>query len=105
VCAEQVRPPRVLLGNLGVEVAEESRSTAVADVAAAMEPDAVVLPLEDDDGATGISRLVRAAAPAAKVILWARDESRMHVYDAGRTEPRRVADGTPDALLNELEHN
>ena len=29
----------------------------------------------------------------------------LHVYDAGRSEPRRVAAGTPDALLNELEHN
>jgi len=119
VCAEQVRPLRVLLGNLepmvrlgmsrllaesGVEVAEESRSASVAAAAAAIVPDAIVLPL-DDGASADVCRLARAAAPGAKLILWARDETQMHVYDAGRSEPRRVATGTPDALLNELEHN
>jgi hypothetical protein len=119
VCAIPGRPPRVLLGNLepllrlgmsrllverGLEVAEEARPADVALAAAALEPDAIVLPLDAGDS-EDVGRLARDAAPAAKLILWARDESEMHVYDAGRTEPRRVAAGTPDALLNELEHS
>jgi hypothetical protein len=93
-----------LLSERGVEVAEEASSTELAGAAAALDPDAIVLPL-DDRGSPDVGRQARAAAPAAKLILWARDESEMHVYDAGRSEPRRVAVGTPDVLLNELDHN
>ena len=119
MCAMPTRPPRVLLGHLepmlrlglnrllterGLEVAEESSSGGIPGAAAALAPDAIVLPL--DDGATSdLGQLVRAAAPDAKLILWARDESEMHVYDAGRSVPRRVVTGTPDALLSELEHD
>jgi hypothetical protein len=119
VCATPGRPPRVLLGNLepmlrlgmsrllserGLEVAEESSPGDVAQAAAALEPDAIVLPLDAGESAL-VGRRARVAAPGAKLILWARDESEMHVYDAGHSEPRRVAAGTPDALLNELENN
>jgi DNA-binding NarL/FixJ family response regulator len=118
VCAS-FRPMRVLLGNLepmlrlgmsrvladsGVEVAEEPRSAALAEAAAALAPDAIVLPL-DDGGSADVRRRARTAAPGAKLILWARDESEMHIYDAGRAEPRRVVAGTADALLDELGHN
>lgn len=116
MCATPSRPPRVLLGDLapmhrlgmrrllaerGVEVTEESRSAELARAAAAVEPDAIVLPL--DERAFDDVALAQAAAPGAKLILWARDESEMHVYDAGRSIPRRVSAGTAGALLSELE--
>lgn len=116
MCATSPRPPRVLLGDLapmhrlgmrrllaerGVEVREESRSAELARAAAEVEPDAIVLPL--DERAFEDVALAQAAAPEAKLILWARDESEMHVYDAGRSIPRRVSAGTAGALLSELE--
>lgn len=120
MCASSTRRPlRVLLGNLepmlrlgmtrlladqGLEVSQESRPADLALAAATLAPDAIVLPLGAGDSEE-VGRRARDAAPTAKLILWARDESEMHVYDAGRSEPRRVAAGTPDALLNELEHN
>ncbi len=118
MCAVSPRPPRVLLGNLapmlrlgmstllverGVEVTEESRAAALPETAALVEPDAIVLPL-DERAMDDVGR-AQAAAPGAKLILWARDESEMHVYDAGRTVPRRVSAGTAGALLSELEND
>jgi hypothetical protein len=118
VCATPLRPPRVLLGNLapmlrlgmtrllaerGVEVTEESRAAELPEVAARVEPDAIVLPL-DERAFDDVGR-AQAAAPAAKLILWARDESEMQIYDAGRTIPRRVSAGTAGALLSELEND
>lgn len=116
MCATPSRPARVLLGDLapmhrlgmrrlladrGVEVTVESRSAELPRAAAEVEPDAIVLPL--DERAFDDVALAQAAAPAAKLILWARDESEMHVYDAGRSIPRRVSAGTAGALLSELE--
>jgi len=92
-----------LLVERGVEVTEESRSAALPETAALVEPDAIVLPL-DERAFDDVSR-AQAAAPGAKLILWARDESEMHVYDAGRTVPRRVSAGTARALLSELEND
>lgn len=118
MCAAPTRPPRVLLGNLepmvrlgmsrlladhGVDVAEEARANELASAAAQLTPDVIVLPL--DDGATTVVGPARQAAPAAKLILWARDESEMQVYDAGRRTPRRVTAGTARALLSELENH
>jgi DNA-binding NarL/FixJ family response regulator len=119
VCATQpTRRPRVLLGNLapmtrlgmarlladrGVDVTEESRASELPVAAAAIAPDAIVLPM-DEGAATEVGR-AQAAAPDAKLILWARDESEMHVYDAGRSVPRRVLAGMPGALLSELEND
>ena len=45
---------------------------------------------------------VRRAAPEAKLIVWASDESEMTVYDPGRAEPRRVQSAAPEALVGEL---
>jgi len=118
VCAAPTRRPRVLLGNLapmtrlgmarlltdrGVDVTEESSASELPVTAAALAPDAIVLPL--DEGAANEVGRARAAAPDAKLILWARDESEMHVYDAGRSVPRRVLAGMPGALLSELEND
>ncbi len=117
MCASTPRPPRVLLGDLapmhrlgmrrllaerGVEVTEQSGSAELVKAAAEVEPDAIVLPL-DERAFDDVAR-AQAAAPGAKLILWARDESEMHVYDAGRSIPRRVSAGTAGALLSELEN-
>ena len=118
MCATPTRPSRVLLGNLapmtrlgmerlladrGAQVTVESRASELPVVAAALAPDAIVLPL-DEEAATEVGR-ARAAAPDAKLILWARDESEMHVYDVGHSVPRRVWAGMPGALLTELEND
>ncbi len=118
MCATPTHRTRVLLGNLapmaglglsrlladrGMEVSVEESAARVPTAAAAMGPDAIVLPLEGPDHG-GIAP-ARAAAPGAKLILWALDESEMHVYDAGRSIPRRVPTGMPGALLTELEND
>lgn len=118
MCATPPQPTRVLLGNLaplaglglvrlltdrGMEVSVEASAARVPTAAAAMGPDAIVLPLEGRDH-TPIAP-ARAAAPGAKLILWALDESEMHVYDAGRTHPRRVSTGMPGALMTEIEND
>jgi hypothetical protein len=92
-----------LLADWGVDVTEESRAAELPVAAAALAPDAIVLPM-DEGAATEVGR-AQAAAPDAKLILWARDESEMHVYDAGRSVPRRVLAGMPGALLTELEND
>ena len=113
--ASTARPPRVLLANLepiarlgmqkmlstgGIEVLGESDGALVAQVSRAI-PDAVVLGVDEDAGRELVEQ-VRAAAPNAKVILWARDETEMQVFEPGSARPRRVASGVRDALLNEL---
>ena len=102
------RPPRVLLGNLdpvarlgmsriladdGVEVVERTDAARdlVEDVRE-IHPDAVVLRLENGETAR-LRELVRGAVPETKVILWARDETEMQVYDPGSAEPRRMTAG------------
>jgi hypothetical protein len=40
--------------------------------------------------------------PEVTVILWARDETEMEVFEPGSASPRRVATAVPDALLREL---
>jgi DNA-binding NarL/FixJ family response regulator len=118
VCATPTRPTRVLLGPLapmvrlgmsrmladrGVEVTEESRASELPGRAATLAPDAIVLPLDEET--TVELGLARAAAPDAKLILCAPDESEMLVYDAGRAVPRRVLAGMPGALLTEIEND
>lgn len=122
VSASSPRPPRVLLGNLdpmarlgmsrllaedGVEVVERPDPPDVqADIvedARELHPDAVVLRLENGE-TTRIRELVSGAVPGTKVILWARDETEMQVYDPGSSVPRRMTAG-PDALLDEIRHD
>jgi DNA-binding NarL/FixJ family response regulator len=111
------RPPRVLLGNLepmtrvgmrkwladgGIDVvAEEDEPSAIVAESRRLAPDAVVLPLEDGPGRM-LGEQVRAAAREVTVILWARDETEMEVFEPGSMTPRRVATAVPDALLSEL---
>ncbi len=113
----RTRPPRVLLGNLepmtrvgmrkwledggiGV-VAEVHEPTAIVAESIRLAPDAVVLGLDAGAGRT-LGEQVRSAAPEVTVILWARDETEMEVFEPGSAAPRRVATAVPDALLREL---
>jgi DNA-binding NarL/FixJ family response regulator len=66
-----------------------------------LRPDAVVLGLEDGAGRS-LGEQVRGAAPEVTVILWARDETEMEVFEPGSAAPRRVATAVPHALLREL---
>ena len=111
------RPPRVLLGNLepmtrvgmrtwladgGIDiVGEVDDPAAIVAESRRLAPDAVVLGLEDGAGRT-LGEQVRGAAPEVTVILWARDETEMEVFEPGSAAPRRVATAVPHALLREL---
>ena len=112
------RRPRVLLGNLepmmqlgmsrvladgGVEVfcEEGELSGGIVAEARRLRPDAVVLGRDAGPGRQ-LGEQVRAAAPNAKVILWARDETEMEVFDPGSSTPRRIRTAVSEALLAEL---
>jgi DNA-binding NarL/FixJ family response regulator len=107
----------VLLGNLepmtrvgmrkwladgGIEiVGEVDEPTEIVAEARRLAPDAVVLGREEGVGRT-LGEQVRGAAPEVTVILWARDETEMEVFEPGSAAPRRVATAVPHALLREL---
>ena len=112
-------PACVLLGNLepmarvgmarlltenGIQVVDGTPPGALVDAARRFRPDAIVIDLGDSTPRELSARL-RDAAPEAKVILWARDETEMEVFDPGDTTPRRVRTAGPDALLSELSAN
>jgi len=118
VSSRDARPQRVLLGNLepmvllgmsrlladgGVEVlpGEDGGTKALLTQVARDHPDAVVLGLETRT-ARELADEVRTAAPGTKLILWARDETEMQVFDPGSPTPRRIFEHVPDALLTEL---
>ena len=109
---------RVLLGNLepvmrlgmsrllsdqGVEVIADGgdQQGGVVERATRLHPDAIVLDL-DGAGAGELRAQTQAAAPRAKVILCARDETEMEVFDPGSSAPRRICGEVLDALLREL---
>jgi DNA-binding NarL/FixJ family response regulator len=110
-------PPRVLLGNLDpivrlgmtgvfeqdgiVVVGSEEQPAMIVAEAKRLRPDIIVLPL-DSTGTLILGRQVRAAAPDAKVILWARDEDEMQVLDPGSSTPRLIHSLLPEALRREL---
>jgi len=90
-----------VLADSGLEViGEADRPEELVEEARRLQPDAIVL--GDGDGHAALRERMRAAAPAAKLIVWARDESEMHVFDPGSAVPRRVEAGVSDALLREL---
>jgi DNA-binding NarL/FixJ family response regulator len=117
VSTRHAKRPCVLLGNLepmvrlgmsrvlgdeGVDVvAEEGPPREVVAHVKRLHPDTVVLGM---DG--GLSRelgeQVRAAAPDTKVILWARDETEMEVFDPGSSSPRRIRTSVSGALKSEV---
>lgn len=93
---------RKWLADGGIDVvAEVDEAVAIVAESRRLTPDAVVLGLEDGAGRT-LGEQVRAAAPQVTVILWARDETEMEVFEPGSAAPRRVATAVPDALLSEL---
>jgi DNA-binding NarL/FixJ family response regulator len=115
--AQHAKRPCVLLGNLepmvrlgmsrvlgqeGVEVvAEEGGPPDVVAHVKRLHPDTVVLGM---DGRTSseLGEQVRAAAPGTKVILWARDETEMQVFDPGSSSPRRIRTSVSGALKSEV---
>jgi DNA-binding NarL/FixJ family response regulator len=118
--AHEVRPPRVLLGNLepivrlgmatvlgedGVEVVgEEVRPAALVLLAGRLRPDAVVLDLGNAESRK-LGERVRTASPKTTVVFWARDEEVMEVVDPGASEPRRVFAPVPEELSSALKRS
>ena len=93
---------RKWLADGGIDiVGEVDEPAAIVAESRRLAPDAVVLGLADGAGRT-LGEQVRGAAPEVTVILWARDETEMEVFEPGSTAPRRVATGVPHALLHEL---
>jgi hypothetical protein len=90
-----------LLADRGLEVAEGAVSGAIVEDARRFRPDAIVLDLGDGTSKE-LRERVRAAAPGAKLILWARDETEMQIFDPGSAIPRWIGTAAPDALLSEL---
>lgn len=94
-----------LLTDGGVEVfGEEEQAGQIVEEARRLLPDAVVVGRDAGSGRE-LGDRVRAAAPNAKVILWARDETEMEVFDPGSSTPRRIRTGVSEALLTELVRN
>ena len=92
-----------ILADHGLEVvADDAQSGTIVEDARRLGPDAIVLSL-GGWVSTELRDQVRAAAPRAKVILWSRDETEMHIFDPGSPSARRVDVGGPGALVSELE--
>jgi len=70
-------------------VGTEHRPPDLVRLAGRLLPDAVVLALSDGSSVELVRR-IRAASPATTVILWARDEDAMEVFDPGASVPRRL---------------
>ena len=117
---DEATPPRVLLGNLepillvglrrvlaedGVDVVgQEQTSTGIVTEAQRLQPDVVLLDL-DNGGGAGLGQQIQDVAPLAKVILWARDETVMEVLDPSSGHPRLVAITASGELRSELTSN
>jgi DNA-binding NarL/FixJ family response regulator len=109
--------PRVLLGNLepivslgmnvvlredGVEIiGQETRPAALLLMTGRLRPDAVLLDIASADSLELGDRL-RVASPETTVILWARDEDAMEVFDPGSSTPRRFSSELAEELRGEL---
>ena len=110
------KPPRVMLANLGpmarvgmvrllrergIEVVGESAAaTGITPAAERLQPDVVVLDLDQTDAE--LTELVRRACPRSKIVLWAATEDVMEVIDPGAARRRWVVSGVPDGLLAEM---
>jgi DNA-binding NarL/FixJ family response regulator len=91
-----------VLADEGVDVvAEEGPPPDVVAHVKRLHPDAVVLGM-DGGSSRELGEQVRAAAPDTKVILWARDETEMHVFDPGSSAPRRIRTSVSGALRSEV---
>jgi DNA-binding NarL/FixJ family response regulator len=86
----------------GVEIlGHETRPAALLLLTGRLRPDAVLLDLSRADSHE-LSARVRAASPETTVILWARDEDAMEVFDPGSPIPRRFHSELPEELRGEL---
>jgi DNA-binding NarL/FixJ family response regulator len=110
-------PRRALVGNLkpvarvGMEsvledggiqvVGAAERPDAIVEEARRLQPDAIVLGFEPGRS-SDLGDRVRDAAPGAKLILCAHDETEIQVFDPGSSAPRRFRASVSDALLSEL---
>jgi AmiR/NasT family two-component response regulator len=113
---DDAKPPRILLGNLepimlvglcrvlaeeGMNVVgQEQALDQILGEAKRLQPDVIVLDLDSARG-TSLTDAVRRAAPMAKLILWARDETLMEVLDPS-SDARVVALAAPEELRSEL---
>jgi DNA-binding NarL/FixJ family response regulator len=100
--------PVVLLGMIeiledgGVEVVSEGCDEGlIVSECERLRPDAVVLGSDGGSSRVQMERVL-AVAPATKVILWARDEQEMEIFERGSTTPRRAPSALPSALVREL---
>lgn len=112
-----LRPPRILLGNLGPimrlgmrrvltehgceVVGQEDRPSAIVGEVHRLRPDLVVLDL-DGGSARQLGRLVAGASPETTVVLWAREEDDMEVIDPVSADSRRVSAPVLERLRSEL---
>jgi AmiR/NasT family two-component response regulator len=93
---------RRLLDEDGIEIVGEGLApAAMAEEIERLQPDVVVLDLDQTDSQQ-LSQRVRLACPHVKVVLWAFAEDVMEVIDPGATMPRWVLSGVPADLLAEM---
>ncbi len=91
-----------LLAEEGLEViVQTGESEEIVARARRTLPAVVVLHLEGESSRR-LGAELRTAVPLAKVILWARDEDAMEVFDCGAALPRRISSSVPDALRTEV---
>jgi AmiR/NasT family two-component response regulator len=109
--------PRVLLGNLGPimrlgmnrvlseqgcqVVGHEDRPSAIIGAAHRLRPDIVVLDL-DTGSSSELAQLVRGASPETTVVLWAREEDLMEVFEPASSASRLVSAPIVERLRGEL---
>ena len=109
--------PSVLLGNLGpimrvgmnrvlIEegcevVGHEDRPSAIIGAAHRLRPDIVVLDL-DGGSSNELAQLVHGASPETTVVLWAREEDLMEVFEPAASTSRRVSAPIVERLRGEL---
>ena len=91
---------RELLEGAGMAVIDGGNDpAALVSACGTSRPDGVVL---EAASPAELLHELRAAAPAAKLVVWARDESGIEVFDAGAEKPRQIASAVPEALVSEL---
>ena len=93
---------RRILAEEGMDVVgQEHVVERILGEAARLQPDVIVLDLDSGRGGT-LAVAAREAAPRAKLIFWARDETLMEILDPAASEFRVVAVAAPAGLHREL---
>ena len=90
-----------LLTENGIQVVDSTPPGALVEAARRFRPDAIVIDL-GDAAPRELSESLRDAAPGAKGIRGARDETEMQVFDPGSTSPRRIRTSVSGALKSEV---